>query len=112
LKGAPLGQVEVRVVGGEIPEENKSLHVSHQPEPRLGEEAVIFIHADPRKWSSVVADLQGYLRVVRVGPERQLEDGFGRPIHGVGSDGRFVTRGTKRLTADELAGRIKKLAGK
>ncbi|MBI4616136.1 MAG: hypothetical protein HY720_21140 [Planctomycetes bacterium] len=112
LKGETDSTIEVRVVGGEIPEENVALSVSHQPRFDPGDEGIFFLDDEPTLWTGLAAGEQGFLAFDRRGPEATfLKDGFGRPIHGIGASNRFRIRDEDRgrVEAAQVLERIRRL---
>mgnify|MGYP001619007804 CR=1 FL=1 len=105
LEGPPTERVELRVVGGEIVEEDVSLRVSHQPRLEQGDEGVFFLSGDRRSWSGLAGGEQGVLRFESVRPDVSgVVDGFGRPLEGVSAQGRLVlaVRGATRIRPEDL----------
>lgn len=105
--------VVVRVIGGDIPEENVRLHVTHQPEFEKGDEGIFFLDDDPDLWTGLAGAAQGFLAYERAGPDETfLRDGFDRAILELTSADRFGVRGEveRRISAREVTDRIRDLA--
>lgn len=115
LKGEASQEITVRVLGGQLPDEDFKVEASHQPQLQVGDEGVLFYDADPGLWTQVVGSEQGFLPFAR-SPNglRCLVDGFGRPILSVSQDHRLVTGNpgaAPPLDERELVERIRALVG-
>ena len=115
LKGQASEELTVRVLGGQLDDEDLRVEVSHQPQLAVGDEGVLFYDADPGLWTQVVGSQQGFLPFVRSESGlRCLVDGFGRPILSLSEDHRLVTGApglTPPLGERELVERIRALLG-
>ena len=112
LKGTPDRVVEIRVLGGEIREEDVRLSVSHQPEIAPGDEGIVFVDNDPELWTSIVGSSQGFLKFEHEGPDRRVvADGFGRPIWNLADNNRFLSvHDGPRLNDRDLIRKIDRIA--
>lgn len=115
IKGEETREITVRVLGGQLPDEDFRVDVTHQPRLSVGDEGVLFYDGDPGLWTTVVGSEQGFLPFARSESGlRCLVDGFGRPILGVSQDHRLVTGApgaTPPLGERELVARIRALLG-
>jgi hypothetical protein len=113
IKGEESEEITIRVLGGQLPDEDFRVDATHQPRLSVGDEGVLFFDGDPGLWTTVVGSEQGFLPFARSESGlRCLVDGFGRPILGVSKDHRLVTGApgaTPPLGEQELVARIRAL---
>ena len=106
IKGTQDAKVEVRVLGGTLPDEDTTLHANHQPEMHLGDRGVVFIEDDPNLYTSVLGSQQGFLRFEDTG----AFDGFGRAITGVANRDTLRTEAGEPMSSEQLLRVIRDLA--
>jgi hypothetical protein len=114
VKGPAEREIELRVVGGQLEGEDLRLEVTHMPKLAVGERGIVFVSNDPRLWTSIFANRQGFLSLEALAPGRDgIRDGFGRPIYGLDAGSDFIVEGLagQRMELKALLKAIQHRAG-